>query len=88
MDYVMITCLHFSPLLLEIIQHIISVMHLITNIYAKIDTQLYHNSFLPSVVVRVWNELAHTTRNVPSISTFKRSLNSTLIYDPLFYLDS
>ena len=50
------------------------------------NTQLYYSSFLPSVV-RDWNELPYTTRNAPSISSFKRSLNSTLIVVPLFYLD-
>ena len=54
--------------------------------YIRSNTQLYHNSFLPSVV-RDWNEQPHTTRNLPSISSFKRSLNSTLIGVPLFYLD-
>ena len=54
--------------------------------YIRSNTQLYSNSFLPSVV-RDWNELPHTFRNVPSISAFKRSLNSTLIGVPLFYLD-
>ena len=50
------------------------------------NTQLYYNSFLPSVV-RNWNELPNSTRNTPSISAFKRSLNSTLISVPRFYLD-
>ena len=54
--------------------------------YIRSNTQLYYNSFLPSVV-RDWNELPHTTRNAPSISSFKRSLNSTPIGVPLFYLD-
>ena len=85
MDYVLITCLHLSPLLLEITQHIVSVMHLITNTQYS-NTQLYYNSFLPSVV-RDWNELSHSTRNAPSISAFKRILNFTLIGVPLFYLD-
>ena len=47
---------------------------------------MYYNSFLP-LVVRDWNELPHTTRNAPSISALKRSLNSTLISVPSFYLD-
>ena len=50
------------------------------------NTQLYYNPFLPSVV-RDGNELPHTTRNEPSISAFKRSLNSTRISIPCFYLD-
>ena len=54
--------------------------------YIRLNTQLYYNSFLPSVV-RDWNELPHTTRNAPSISAFKRSLNSTLISVPRLYLD-
>ena len=54
--------------------------------YLRSNTQLYYNSFLPSVV-RDWNELPNTTRNAPSISAFKRSLNSTLIGVSLFYLD-
>ena len=54
--------------------------------YIRSNTQLYYNSFLASVV-RDWNELPHTTRNAPSISSFKRSLDSTLISVPLFYLD-
>ena len=58
-------------------------MHLIIYIYIRSNTQLYYNSFLPSVV-RDWNELPHTTRNAPSISA---SLNSTIIGVPLFYLD-
>ena len=45
------------------------------------NTQLYYNSFIP-LVVRVWNY-----QNAPSISAFKRSINSTLIGVPLFYLD-
>ena len=54
--------------------------------YIRSNTQLYYNFFLPSVV-RDWNELPHTTRNAPSISSFECSLNSTLIGVPLFYLD-
>ena len=54
--------------------------------FIRSNTQLYYNSFLPSAV-RDWNELPHTTRNAPSISGFKHSLNSTLFGVPLFYLD-
>ena len=54
--------------------------------YIRSNTQLYNNSSLP-LVVRDWNELPHTTRNAPSISAFKRSLNSTQIHVPRFYLD-
>ena len=54
--------------------------------YIRSNTQLYYNSFLPSVV-RDWNEISHTIKNAPSISAFKRSLNSTVISVPRFYLD-
>ena len=54
--------------------------------YIRSNTKLHYNSFLLSVV-RDWNELPHTTRNAPSISAFKGSLNSTLIRVPRFYLD-
>ena len=87
MDYVLTTCLHLFPLLLEIIQHIASVMHLITKTYTQILSCItYYISFLPSVV-RDSNELPHTNRNAPSISAFKRSLNLTQISVPRFYLD-
>ena len=85
MDYVLTTCLHVSPLLLEIIQHIISVMHLITNIYAQILNCVTTPFYLSSV--RDWTELPLTTINATSISAFKCSFNFTLIGVPLFYLD-
>ena len=50
--------------------------------YIRLNTQLYYNSFLRSVVCD-WNEPPQTTRNAPSISSFKRSLNSTIIGVPL-----
>ena len=50
------------------------------------NTQLYYNSFLPSVV-RDWNELPQTTRNATSICAFKCRFISTLIVVPLLYLD-
>ena len=37
-------------------------------------TNLYFNSFLPSVI-RDWNELSPDTRNAPSLTSFKRLLN-------------
>ena len=47
-------------------------------------TQLFPNSFFPSVV-RQWNNLTASTRNSPSVETFKQSLN-TYVYDkPTFY---
>ena len=73
------------PLLLEIIQHIISVMHLITNICAQILNCVTTPFFLSSV--RDWTELPHTIINATSIGAFKSSFNSTLIGVPLFYLD-
>lgn len=39
------------------------------------NSQLYYNSFIPSVV-RDWNELPEDVRNVQSINSFKRKLNS------------
>ena len=54
--------------------------------YIRSNTQLYYNSFLPSVVCDM-NELPHATRNARSISAFKRVLNSTIIGVSLFYLD-
>ena len=57
------------------------VVNLIRNRYAQIL------SFLP-LVVRDWNEVPHTSRNAKSISAFKRSINSTLIDVPSFFLYS
>ena len=85
MDYVLITCLHLSPPTVGN-NTAYSFRNASNYRYIRSNTQLYYNSFLPSVV-RDWNELPHSTRNAPSISTFKRSLNSTLICVPLFYLD-
>ena len=49
-------------------------------------SQLYYNSFLPSVI-REWNELPEDVRNLPSIATFKRKLNSDVTKIPSFYFD-
>ncbi|MCU7801465.1 MAG: hypothetical protein KZQ70_15375, partial [gamma proteobacterium symbiont of Lucinoma myriamae] len=51
-------------------------------IHAK--SQLYYNSFLPSVI-RDWNELPDETRNSPSVSALKRKLNSNIAIPPRFY---
>ena len=50
------------------------------------SSQLYYNSFLPSVI-REWNELPEDIRNLPSIATFKRKLNSDVTKIPSFYFD-
>ena len=50
------------------------------------SSQLYYNSFLPSVI-REWNKLPEDVRNLPSIATFKRKLNSYIIKTPPFYFD-
>ena len=54
------------------------------NVHAS--SQLYFNSFLPSVI-REWNELPEDVRNLPSIATFKRNLNSDVTKIPSFYFD-
>ena len=38
------------------------------------NSQVYYNSFLPSVV-RDWNELPEQTRNSPSLNSFKKNVN-------------
>ena len=50
------------------------------------STQLYFNSFLLSVI-REWNELPEITRDLPSIATFKRELNSDTMKIPTYYFD-
>ena len=85
MDYVLTTCLHLSPPNFGN-NTAYSLRNASDYKYIRSNSQLYYNSVLPSVV-RNWNELPHTTRNAPSISAFKRSLNSTLIGVTLFYLD-
>ena len=86
MDYGLTTCLHSPPPPTVGNNTAYSLRNASDYKYKGSNTQLYYNSFLHSVV-RNWNELPHTTRNAPSISAFKRSLNSTLIGVPLFYLD-
>ena len=49
------------------------------------NSQLYFNSFLPSVI-RDWNELSEQTRNLPSIASFKREINSDIKTYPHFIL--
>ena len=48
------------------------------------NTQQYYNSFLPSAI-RGWNELSEETRNLPSVASFKRKLNSNIETPPLYY---
>ena len=50
------------------------------------SSQLYFNSFLPSVI-REWNELPEVTRDLPSITTFKHELDSDNMKIPLYYFD-
>ena len=50
------------------------------------SSQLYFNSFLPSVI-REWNELPEITRKLPSIATFKYELNSDTMKIPTYYFD-
>ena len=49
------------------------------------SSQLYFNSFLPSVI-REWNELPEITRELLSIATFKHELNSDMMKIPTYYL--
>ena len=88
MDYVLTTCLHLPPPPPPTVGNntAYSLRNASDYKYMRSTAQLYYNSYLPSVV-RDWNELPNTTRNASSISAFKRSLNSTLIGVPLFYLD-
>ena len=48
------------------------------------NTQQYYNSFLPSVI-RGWNELPEETRNLPTVASFKRKLNSVIEIPPSYY---
>ena len=50
------------------------------------SSQLYFNSFLPSVI-RDWNELPEVTRDLPSIATFKHELDSDNMKIPSYYFD-
>ena len=45
------------------------------------NSQLYYNSFLPSVV-RDWNDLPDETRNSPSLLAFKNRINDNLCKPP------
>ena len=47
-------------------------------------TQLYKNSFLPSVI-RDWNNLPDNIRMLPTLSTFKLHLNSNIQKPPEYY---
>ena len=40
-------------------------------------TQMYQNSFLPATV-RIWNDLPLSVRSLPSLTSFKQSLNSNM----------
>lgn len=54
----------------------------IQTIHAR--TQLYYNSFLPSVI-RSWNGLAEDVRNCNSTASFKHRLNTNLKPPPRYY---
>ena len=47
-------------------------------------TQLYYNSFLPSVV-REWNSLPDSSRNACTLESFKMSLNMDTVNKPPYY---
>ena len=47
-------------------------------------TQLYYNSFFPSVI-RDWNTLPSSIRTLPTVESFKRSLNTQTYRKPSFY---
>ena len=48
------------------------------------NSQLYYNSFLPSVI-RDWNELPGQTRHSPSLNSFKKSINISISTPPRYY---
>ena len=48
------------------------------------NSQVYYNSFLPSVV-HDWNELPEQTRNSPSLNSFKKSINVNISTPPRYY---
>ena len=48
------------------------------------NSQLYYNSFLPSVI-RKWNELPEDTRQSSNIASFKTHLNRERIAPPSYY---
>ena len=56
----------------------------IQTIHAK--SQLYYNSFLPSVI-RDWNELPMDTRNASSLNSFKHKLNTNIKVPPVYFND-
>ena len=49
------------------------------------QSQLYFNSFLPSVTFRDWNDLPEEVRFSSSLDAFKYKLNSDVIMPPKFY---
>ncbi|MCG8113032.1 MAG: reverse transcriptase domain-containing protein [Candidatus Thiodiazotropha taylori] len=49
------------------------------------SSQLYYNSFLPSVI-RDWNDLPDEVRNSTSSDSFKRKLNANVGTPPKYYL--
>ena len=52
----------------------------------RTNTQLYYNSFLPSVV-REWNSLPHSSRNAATLESFKMSLNMDTVNKlPYYYI--
>ena len=48
------------------------------------NSQLYYNSFLPSVI-REWNELPEDTRQSSNIASFQTHLNRDRIAPPSYY---
>ena len=56
-----------------------------SNIQARqANTQLYYNSFLPSVV-RLWNDLLDEIQNSNTIASFKRGLSVNRHSPPAYY---
>ena len=56
----------------------------IQTIHAR--SQLYYNSFLPSVI-RDWNTLPMDTRNANSLNSFKYKLNTDIKLPPVYFND-
>ena len=54
-------------------------------ITVRANTQLYYNSFLPSVV-REWNSLTDLSRNAATLESFKMSLNMDTVNKPPSHL--
>ena len=79
-----------GPILNPTIQQLISIcipsFKILADDYRTIRTssQLYFNSFLPSVV-REWNALPQACRNAISLESFKRSLNIDPTRKPPYY---